>query len=619
VPWRHKDGVMEPERTSADDYRGAREARRHQKRTQPAFTSEGRLARQREALREAGLLKKRAERDAMRSSRADERIYIGLHSPAERKRLFLHYFGGAPAPTLDEVTQGPLHTLNERFLENPYEPATWYTPVQLHALGNEPESRQAIAWALGQFDQRYTARQRVGAGAIVSSTSPQLFTLRHASDYFRHVLYQRADLFMKLVPLPSGDDEESLNNQTEVYDEIIAAYFLQELVYGYSQVLSLHFMSVVDWFPVQRGGEFYQVIVSEKLDQSLYDYLDEHRGAAPLRAALFQLFHALETAWVTNYYTHNDAHLGNVMMLRHAAESPLYERDFLYRRLGDDHWWRVSAAAMDGHMLKLIDFGRNRLYVPERADHVEERHGLQRHRHDRLICAPGFEFAGYPCDAANRQIDVLLPLFGLLRMETAYWFGMEPLERAAVYAFCERHLDFSEMDRVVDAYLWSSDEHEHVERRQVDTEFSRVRRRLTAHNLRACPNVCELLRVPGLYVYKFRERGSTASDVLDDAFFAQYRTAQVLPQRELSDDDVLGVRDRHVVVSFLEHPEEAEQLEDLGLAARAGASKKRRPRCAVCKRRRVALSVPKDGGIYLCGEACYEFRYLFGGKTVYRS
>jgi len=608
---------MEPERNPAQRYREEREDRRlweHREREQ--WSSEGGRERRRNVLREMGL-KKRRERDALRNSNTQERLYIGLHSAEERKRLFLHYFGGAPELALDEVTQGGIHTLMQRFLENPYDPATWYSPHQLHALSGE--TQQQVAWALGQFDQRYTARRRVGeGGAIVSSTKPELFTLRHTTDYFKHVLYQRSDLFMKVVLLSEGQEEDDFNKLTEIYNEIIAAFFLNELVYGYSQVLSLHFMTIVDWFPVQRaiGDErhYFQVIVSEKLDQGLVAYLDEHRGLEPLRAVLFQLFHALETAWTTHYYTHNDAHMGNLMMLRHTEESPLYERDFLYRRLHDTHWYRISSEAMQGHMLKLIDFGRNRLYVPAQAEHTEPYRGEQRHRHDRLVCTPGFEFAGYPCDAANRQIDVLLPLFGLLLMETRYWFAMPALERAQVFSFCERHMDFKEMDRVVDAYLWSHDEHLGVVRNQVDMEFARVHRRLTAANLRACPNICNLLRVPGLYLYRFREQGSTASDVLDDEFFAPYHTGQVLPQRDLDDDEVLGVRDRHVVVSFLAHPEEAEQLEDLG----APLVTKSRPRCAVCKRRRVALSVPKDGGIFLCGEACYEFRYLFGGKTVYR-
>ena len=230
------------------------------------------------------------------------------------------------------------------------------------------------------FKSRYTVNQkRYEIGG--SATRPDLYEISSVTDYFREILYNRSDLFLKVVPLTEDEcDAYDLEHEdddcdykqdeelAEIYNEIIAAYFLGELVYGYSQVLSLHFMTVVDWFiglkqSVPPGEDIrpshYQFVVSERMDISLHDYIktvikkkkhsEERNGC--YRACLFQLFHALETAYHTNKFCHNDLHLTNVMLQRIPPESPLYQKDFLYRRLDSPNWYRVPARDLNDYIV----------------------------------------------------------------------------------------------------------------------------------------------------------------------------------------------------------------------------------------------------------------------------
>lgn len=571
-------------------------------------------------VRETSLLKRRQQTESRRSpERMQERIYIGLYSSEERKKLFLHYFGAGEEslPSLEETQRGPIHTMLPTFVENPYRPETWYTTQELRMLSQEQIGQ--IGMVVTKFNERYAVQNQLGR--VETATAPELFSLTHTSDYFRHILDKQPGLFMKLVLLPDSPEDE--NGLREIYNEVIAAYFLNELVYGYTQVLSLHFMSVVDWFPTQRTDPFgnklfYQVIVSERLEKNLVDYLYENPGLSPLRAVLFQYFHAMETVWYTNGGTHNDAHLGNLMMKPLTVESPLFDRDFLYRRLNDARWYRVPARAIKNHLLKVIDFGRFRMQVPDSPNHKElSPGGISRHRHARQICAPGFDFVGYPCDAPNRQIDVLLPLLGLIKMGSKYWMAMEAMERAAAYAFLGRMIPFDEMTASVDSFLWSNSDYPNIDKKQVEVEFARAGRRMNVSKFRASPQIIELVRTPGFFTYRYRDSGTTVTDALNDEFFQEYRTNQVLPDRSLTEEEVLGERDRHVVVSFVQHPEEAIQLElGASIGASIGASSTR-SRCTVCGLSNSA-KFGAAGDVRLCGKACYEFKYIFGGKTVFR-
>lgn len=558
------------------------------------------------------------------SNELAQKFYIGLHSPEERKQLFLHYFGSSagetPPPTIKEALHGPLHRL-EVTLQDPYNMDSWHSPAQLENMEAE---RQLMTRVLTHFPERYTVTNKVEKRSQ-SATKPVLYDMRSTSDYFHHLLYERDDLFMKIVPLHfvrAQSEEDVAIALAEIYTEIVVAYFLNELVYGYSQVLSLHFMTIVDWFPTQRIAmtpeeqaldehHYHQIIVSEKLDESLRDYLLVHRSGAALRASLFQMFHALETAWHTNGYTHNDLHLGNIMVKWLGEGTPLHNKDFLYRRLTHDHWFRLRREDLNNSMVKLIDFGRNRLFVASKPSHIDEAGGEHRHVHDQLICAPGFAHAGYACEAPNREIDVVLPLVSLLMLPRDYWDALGEQESRAFFALCELHLDFAELNRLVSAYYWGDTVvYAGISREDVEREFHSAGNRIKASNLHRCPTIYEFMRQTGVFIYRRWVNGSVASDVLNDPYFNAYKTRSLLPLRQLTNEEILDVQNHSAVVSFLAHAEEAEMRQEYTVETMLQS------RCDVCNRVNVSLEVA--GGERVCNWACYEFRHLFGGKTVYR-
>jgi hypothetical protein len=568
-----------------------------------------------ERARERRLREERAKGGSLR-----KKFYIGLYSPEERKQLFLHYFGGSdlstPTATPEEHNDGPLHRL-ETGVEDPYNGGSWYTQEQLHLMSKTFPQMDVVA---SLFQSRYSVVGRIPTESQ-TATAADLYNIRSLTSYFKHLLYEREDLFLKIVPL--AVDPEQLE---EIYNEIIAAYFLQELVYGYSQVLSLHFFAIVDWFPAQRRAivpeegdnpYYYQVIISERLDEDLRDYLLHNPSLGVLRACLFQLYHALETAWHTNGYTHNDCHMGNVLLQRIPENSPLYEKDFLYRRLSSPHWYRVRKEDLHNNLLKLIDFGRNRLYVPSESQHVRPEQG--RHVHDRLICFAGGEPYGYPCGEPNRRIDVIIPLLGILSNPRVYWDDLGKEASKEFFTMCERLIDFVEINYVVRRYFDArgSDRFKGISPGQIQAEYE-WEGGVRADNFHRCGKIYRLLQVPGVFIYRFWELGTVASDVLEDDFFTPYRTEEILPARQLADEEVLSIRDSHVVVSFLENPVEADLLSasEMELSSGGRGTPSHSRRCRVCHRKSVTHRVGEDE--FLCSLACYEFKYLFEGKTVYR-
>ncbi len=498
------------------------------------------------------------------------KFYIGLSSPEERKALFLHYFGGSaqstPAPTPDEFYRGPLHR-REPAMEDPYDPATWYTRRQLQRMRNGPSTSLDVA---ALFSSRYAVVERK-TGDEGTSTNPELYDIRELSDYFRYLLYGRDDLFMKVVPLyeyrkrhgkkPRAEYKEDWELQ-EIYNEIVAGYFLSELVYGYSEVLSLNFMTIVDWFPAPKkdvvpGNDraqllYHQIVVSERIDQPLVDYLMDNPSIDVLRAVLFQIFHALEIAWHTHGYIHQDLHTGNLMLQRIGPDSPLFEKDFLYRRLSSPYWYRVGRDGLRNNLLKIIDFGRNRLLVPSQPDHVNAK-GDRRHLHDRIVNVESYSVS------YGRNDDVESVLQGIGNgMTDSYW----------------EHMGDDGM-----------------------RSFFAMRKRLGRET-----------------------RDKVATDVLDDSFFEPYRTKAILPAWPLTDEEVLNERDRHVVVSFPVDPLEADLLEtrEMSLGYASPLFERAISKCCVCHTTRRAMTHKVGDSKVFCGLSCYEFAYLFHGRTVYR-
>ncbi len=359
------------------------------------------------------------------------------------------------------------------------------------------------------------------------------------------------------------------------------------------------------------------MLVAERLDETLRDFCVEVRPGdiVALRAVLFQVFHALETAWATHRYTHNDLHDQNVMLrsfLLDNVDAPLRDQDFLYKRAGEPNWFRVPRAALHHRLVKLIDFGRNRLYRPSRPTAhtrlvLSHEGGYAAHVHDKLLFSEGLEDFGVVRDEANRRLDVVRLLFAVLSFGAAYWHaaGEQRVDRESFFALCEAMLDFGEINALVVAFLRGELAAEEIEQGRVREEYRLVKERVSPRNLHTCPAIRALLKQPRLFVFRVPRAGDvTASDALNHAFFDAYRQRDEVPERQLDEREILDRQAHRVVVSFLAQSDEAQmRLASARDVTEVGS------RCTVCG--------GAATGAY-CGAACYEFRHVFGEKTVFR-
>ena len=79
----------------------------------------------------------------------------------------------------------------------------------------------------------------------------------------------------------------------------------------------------------------------------------------------------------------------------------------------------------------------------------------------------------------------------------------------------------------------------------------------------------------------------------------------------------MSVKDHHIVVSFLANPKEADELTTVDLGAGISMPCESPVACPVCHQT-LPLTHTVGATEKFCGLACYEFKYLFAGKTVYR-
>jgi hypothetical protein len=549
-------------------------------------------------------------------SKQGQKAFIGLYSPEERKKIFLKYFEGVGDGDRDAVR------LTTPPIQDPYNQSSWYSKEELGTLVNQPRNQLITQ----RFKERYKDVTSV-KGDGDTGTNASLYTIKSMRDYFKHLLYERGDLFMKVVPLwevgyQTGEnqllDDEDLS---EIYNEVIVGYFLNELVYGYSGVLSIHFMKIVDWFIATKsvlGGKDtslpYQMIITNKMDITVGAYLSKRASLDTIRGIVFQVFHALEIAWYTNIYVHNDLHLKNVMLGAIPEGSPLRDRHFLYRRLVDNRWYKVDRSVIGNMLLNIIDFGRNRMAVPTTKKHVDE-DGEHIHHHEGLTYAKGMDEYGYPPDRANRHIDVKLFLLTLL-------VGLKGDEFTPFYDLCDRVIDFTKINHLVkNTYKGQFLGGSHINYDKLEHQWKQVGGKVTAKNYSQCDEVHRFLRVTGdydkdgnlqkgVFIYRMDEEGviaATPTDVLNDPFFDEYKLDILVPDHTIPPEEIYSIKSDHVVVSFITHPEEAVMLSSSG-----GVGSER---CAVCN-----SPTPKHiaGDDLLCGGACYDFKYLFDCKTVYR-
>jgi serine/threonine protein kinase len=535
-------------------------------------------------------------------------IYIGTETPEERKRIFLEYF--SITPPIEEPV-GPIHqVISHR--ENPYKEDSWYKEENIRLLEKFPHMEELR----DSFQNRYGIVNQI-IPKNQSITKPLLFNIVSLTNYFKHILYEREDLFMKLVPLTDLNDY----SLEEIYNEVKIAYFLNELVYGYTGVLSLHFMTIVDWFTVPRiislnGGmvSYHQAIISEKIDILLEDYLYANPSIEVLRIVLFQLFHALETAWCTNQYTHNDLHLGNLMLKIITPDSPLFGKDFLYRRLSNPYWYRLPSSVMNNKLLKIIDFGRNRCWVPKEEHHLSIKIP-GRHNHNRLIYLPHMRALGNLKESANRRIDIICPLLHILALNSGYWNNMGGDELDSFYDLCEKAISWETINENVALFV---DDDIGFDKKEIERqngcirEFDAVNRRVTVRNYKDCPWIHSYMKQPKVYIYAYAEMDFPLQKVLDHPFLAHFMIKGRIDEDLPREPKTFLQEERNLaIVSFVQHHEEGYMTFDSSIGCVGGGALS----CSVCKKRGIEKVL---GNELYCGEACFEFKNYFNSKTVFR-
>ena len=307
-----------------------------------------------------------------------------------------------------------------------------------------------------------------------SATHPRLYNVVTGQEV-KNVLDAQynhdMELVIKVVDLGRiyryHQHDETLGNDAlrEVYNEIRVGFFLNELRYAYETVASNNFMVILDWFisehnlyPQIKGTGPYQYIVSEKLDQNLVDYLLAHPTLETLKALLFQVAHALETAWTTHRYLHYDLHYNNVMLKYNHPQSSFYDRRYFYTRAYDDgKTYALPQTATHNALVKLIDYGRNRMQIPVTPSDEAHRNLYEHidnlnneHHHDALLV---YEDTPYGIGVeSNRTWDVRRLLWDLMmHLPVAYWDRLER-ENAKDYALllqqCSLALEINEANRL---------------------------------------------------------------------------------------------------------------------------------------------------------------------------
>lgn len=185
----------------------------------------------------------------------------------------------------------------------------------------------------------------------------------------------------------------------EIYNEVRAGFFLNELLYAYEKIPTHHFMQIIDWFvsdtnlyPEKRGHGPYQYFVAEKLDYNMEGFLSSRPDKMlTLRCTLFCVAQALEAGWYSHQYLHYDLHCNNVMLKNVANSAECYNKDYMYTRPLSDIVYRLPKKGLHNCLVKIIDFGRNRMNIPSVPRDKRDLHehignnANPRHKHDETL------------------------------------------------------------------------------------------------------------------------------------------------------------------------------------------------------------------------------------------
>jgi len=553
----------------------------------------------------------------------------------------------------------------------------WYQPKRL--MDNEEynarvRTRYDVYWARVLNDpdrssthaQVYDVATLLPSGEAGDAEDPAL-----RARFQAMLLEERPQFVLKATPVPLLKRAVGM----EVAHELRCAFFLNELNFGYEHVLTPHFMQIVDWWCVRgdeieagtvRGGGggaahhsgdqssgeeslgdlvYWEFAVSERLDAPISASVTAGMGLEGLRHQLFQVLLSLEVAWLANRYLHYDLHQDNVFTKVVPPDSRLYGRNLIYKRFNNDaEWYRLEAAVLQGRIVKILDYGRNRMYVPtwndgDRVREDEEGFLTVRHQHDELLFLDGFEEYGVTSEP-NRCWDVRRLLLALLRALTAD--ELLELQSHQDYdlfcAMCDTVFRFDALPAQLDL-VFSADPETQFTRSLLERSPLFAAAQLSTRDFLAATQTFGVGHKRGfldnyldLVGYSAVDTGATATSCLDHAFF------DALKAREVRDSDV------NCVVSFptadllaTGFPEPSDEEEggeagegyegpgdapdydrygarplrglSNGYAARAGRRSRRH--CHVCRK-------PAPRGEKYCGPVCHQFRRHHGCRSAHQ-
>jgi hypothetical protein len=498
------------------------------------------------------------------------------------------------------------------------------------------------------FDEKYniilpnntTSQIQLQQRPLNTSTRPFLYEIEPKNSFKDIILHNHIAmmiggginqrLIMKLVPLYDKHCNILHENFTdEIFNEIIVGYFLNRLVYCYVNVLSIHFRTLIDWFIVRKESiiphgvddfdntqqqyyngsysnqftytkhdhskKFHQAIIMEKTDITVYDYLLKTVfSVSPLKvlkAIIFEVFHSMEIAWYTNEYIHHDLHLRNVMLTNISQRKNVFkDKDFLYKRaLGNnDCWYQIDNESIQDHIVKIIDYGRNRMMVPSSIDNNK--------KHDFLIEMVCYDHQGYSTGTQyiNRQLDVYTFLLSILNLPKEYWERkILDEEYEPFFQFCNDLIPFEEINDIVD-------------RLHVGHPLSTNRRKINDNTKLDAKTFTQLSKdnkeffaYTGTFIYKKHYNDITVTKALDNAFFDDYKKPSLLNK---------NISKTSIVVSF---PRCDDKMNNNVIQSNV--------HCSVCGSEKIDKLKALRSYNYICdSNLCYEFLSLFNSKTVLR-
>ena len=224
---------------------------------------------------------------------------------------------------------------------------------------------------------------------VTSATVPRLYnvvTSNQVANAFAYHLNKDTRLIIKVIDLGGIYRQHTKNFMLgnmlldEVYNEVRVGFFLNELLFAYQDVVTPHFMVVLDWFvsdtnlyPSIDGHGPFQYIVSEKLDTPMYTHLINNHDMLTLKCTLWGIAQPLEAAWATHQYIHYDLHHENVMMKDVVPGSHFYDKNYLYTRVYSGNTYLLPQAGIHNTLVKLLDYGRNRMKIPGEPESDDQR------------------------------------------------------------------------------------------------------------------------------------------------------------------------------------------------------------------------------------------------------